>query len=715
MFKKFLPQTVKARLLGMIGFSFSLLIAATVILTAVEKKKTFLMGETLRLEGSFNGVYKAFEDSARSATAMAILVASMPDVQKEFNDRNREKLMDLTLPFFKNEKERLSLAQFQFHLPPATSFLRLHKPKKFGDDLSSIRQTVIQVNRTKQTLSGLEVGRAGLGIRGVVPVMMDSKHLGSVEFGIKLDDKMLIRLKETLGVDISVIIPDGTGFKFLAKTHSLEIPQKSYPWLQKIMKLNEGVRFKQVEKNGKTMMTAYGPLLDYSGKTIGVLALPSDISGLIAEIKTNMYKMAAAGLVAFLLTLLAVYFLLNVLVNNPLKQLVAKFQLAGQGDLTQHMESNRLVAVNCSEELKCGKSGCSSFGSVCKCWEQSGSFSTNVECPKILNGEYETCRECDLYKEGVRDEFAELATAFNSFLGNVRRMVIDIQGSVDATTTASSELAALSDGMQEGAASAAERTNVVAAAAEEMSTNMNSVAAASEEASTNVNMVATATEEMTSTISEIAANTDEASKIATKAVAQASSASEKVDVLGEAAVEISKVTEVISEISAQTNLLALNATIEAARAGEAGKGFAVVANEIKELARQTSDATQKIKAQIEGIQNSTNETVTEIRDITDVIHQVNAIVETIASAVDEQAATTGEIGSNVQQAALGISEVNENVAQTSTVAGEIAGDINQISAVTEEIITSSEKVSGSADSLSGLAGKLGEAVQRFKV
>jgi methyl-accepting chemotaxis protein len=71
--------------------------------------------------------------------------------------------------------------------------------------------------------------------------------------------------------------------------------------------------------------------------------------------------------------------------------------------------------------------------------------------------------------------------------------------------------------------------------------------------------------------------------------------------------EISKVTETITEISEQTNLLALNATIEAARAGEAGKGFAVVANEIKELAKQTSDATQEIKRKIESVQASTTQ------------------------------------------------------------------------------------------------------------
>ena len=71
-------------------------------------------------------------------------------------------------------------------------------------------------------------------------------------------------------------------------------------------------------------------------------------------------------------------------------------------------------------------------------------------------------------------------------------------------------------------------------------------------------------------------------------------ASEKIDQLGRDTLEISKVTEAINDISEQTNLLALNATIEAARAGEAGKGFAVVANEIKELAKQTSAATNEI-------------------------------------------------------------------------------------------------------------------------
>ena len=314
-----------------------------------------------------------------------------------------------------------------------------------------------------------------------------------------------------------------------------------------------------------------------------------------------------------------------------------------------------------------------------------------------------------------KDEIGVLADALNKMVSNLGQMIREIAENSKTLSGSASNLSSIANQMSSGADSMSGKSNTVAASAEEMSANMTSVAAAIEQASTNVGIVATASEDMMATINEIAQNSEKARTITGEAVSQAKSASGLVEELGNAAQNIGKVTETITEISEQTNLLALNATIEAARAGDAGKGFAVVANEIKELARQTADATQQIKGKIGGIQDSTAATVTEIEQITKVIDDVNEIVSTIATAVEEQSVTTKEIVNNVQQASQGIQEVTENVTQSSTVAREIAGDISEVNQSTGEMSNSSSQVNLSAGELNNLAGQLEDTVGRFKV
>lgn len=314
-----------------------------------------------------------------------------------------------------------------------------------------------------------------------------------------------------------------------------------------------------------------------------------------------------------------------------------------------------------------------------------------------------------------RDELGSLAIALTTISQGLSQMIGKMNGEVVGLASASNELTSLSHRMSEGATSVSDMATSVAAATEEMSSNMNSVAAASEQASTNVNIVATATEEVSSSVAVVAEKTKEARGITGEAVELARSSSEKVDALGKAAAEISKVTQSITEISDQTNLLALNATIEAARAGEAGKGFAVVANEIKELAKQTAAATGEIRASIESIQGSTDETVNEIRQITEVINKVDTIVAGIAISVQEQSATINDISENVLQAAQGIGEVNGNVAQSSTVASEVARDIAQVSQTAAELAESGSDVESSALDIEKIADYLKSLSTQFKI
>ncbi len=311
------------------------------------------------------------------------------------------------------------------------------------------------------------------------------------------------------------------------------------------------------------------------------------------------------------------------------------------------------------------------------------------------------------------DEIGQIGSNLDTMSENLNTMFSEVSENSRSLNELSTSLADIAVEMSERAHATSDISTNVAASAEEMSANMNTVAAATEEASTNITLVSTATDEMTSTISEIVKNTSKAQKITNDAVTEAGSASEKVDELGLAATEIGKVTETITEISEQTNLLALNATIEAARAGEAGKGFAVVANEIKDLAKQTADATQEIKSRIDGIQNSTAGTVTQIQQITKIINEVNSIVSTITTAVEDQSVTTTEIADNISQASIGIQEVTENVAQLSTVSNEVASDMSEVSQHSQATSQTANKVKENGNGIQDLSSTLETMVSKI--
>jgi methyl-accepting chemotaxis protein len=218
---------------------------------------------------------------------------------------------------------------------------------------------------------------------------------------------------------------------------------------------------------------------------------------------------------------------------------------------------------------------------------------------------------------------------------------------VDKLSEASEELASISLQMEQNAAKASNEANTVTAAADEVSSNVNSAAAGAGE--------------MDLSIKEIAVNASNAASTTTSAVQAATDADSIVTRLGTSSNEIGEVIKVINSIAEQTNLLALNATIEAARAGEAGKGFAVVANEVKELAKETSKATEEIANKIKSIQDDVKGAVSSIGDIGKIVDEINGISTTIASAVEEQTATTTEMNRNIQDAAGGTSSIADNL------------------------------------------------------
>ncbi|MUG95280.1 methyl-accepting chemotaxis protein [Scytonema sp. UIC 10036] len=243
--------------------------------------------------------------------------------------------------------------------------------------------------------------------------------------------------------------------------------------------------------------------------------------------------------------------------------------------------------------------------------------------------------------------FKQLTDNTNQMIGSLKSSIRQMAEVATAVASSSEELTAVSQEMTENAKQTSEQATSASASAEQVNQNTSTIV--------------TAVEEMNASIREIAKTVVEGAKVAAQAVKTAERTNQTIDKLGQSSIEIGKVIRVITSIAQQTKLLALNATIEAARAGDAGRGFAVVANEVKELAKQTANATEDISQRIEAIQTDTKSAVDAIAQITDIINQINDLQSTIASAVEEQTVTTNEIARNIAEAAKGTSDIAKNI------------------------------------------------------
>jgi methyl-accepting chemotaxis protein len=200
--------------------------------------------------------------------------------------------------------------------------------------------------------------------------------------------------------------------------------------------------------------------------------------------------------------------------------------------------------------------------------------------------------------------------------------------------------------------------------------------------------IAMTTDELTSSAAEIARQVAQAAEAAREGVTRIEGTSQTVRGLSEAADHIGSVIHLISDIASQTNLLALNATIEAARAGDAGRGFAVVATEVKKLAAQTADATQRIGTQIAAIQAATEQAVTAVLEVGEVIGRMDTAASAIAAAVDQQGAAMRDIAhgvNHVTHQTRATDEAMQAMCATADGAGGTSESVRQAAADMERI------------------------------
>ncbi|MFQ1991215.1 methyl-accepting chemotaxis protein [Aeromonas veronii] len=586
-----------------LGHQITLLAIGGIVLLAVvlltfnlfENRQRALAAEQAALRSQLQNVEAVIKNTSHETVLAATLIAQRADAAKAVADKDWQALANLFDPLWPAIKAQ-GIEQFQFHLPPATSLYRVHKPEKHGDDLSAIRPTVVEVNREHHAVGGLEIGVAGTGLRGVVPVTFNGQPVGSVEFGRALDEKLFGQLLDKQ-VQLAIYLFEQGKLVTLVGTSRLG---EAIEWYQPVLAGEE--RFVNMTQQGSDLLLMAAPLRDYSGKAVGIIELTRDHSLVAADLARQGWQMAIISLLGVLVIAMVMAFVLN-RINRPLLDSVKALEALanGSGDL-----GSKLPVAGPEEIRRLG----SAFNA---------------------------------FVAKIRDTISQLTSTLGELAGESERLSRSAAGNLGSMTRQQEQTTQLATAMTEMTSTVHEVANNTAQAAEAANEADNQAFTGDEVVQQSVNMIEQLAEEIASagnTVKEVAKASEQIGSV----LAVIQSIAEQTNLLAlNAAIEAARAGE-------QGRGFAVVADEVRSLAGRTQHSTAEIRGTIEQLQRAVGTTVTMIEHSVsragESVEraNQAGEALGRIKGAVNSIRDMNT---QIAAASEEQSSVSDEITRNI--------------------------------------------------------------------